>query len=67
MQYREVMTFGITRIVALVALTLAALGAGADPLQVTARPIERFFLGSDQTASDSLTFIGGLELSSPDC
>ena len=68
MRYREVIIFGITRIVASVALTLAALGgaAGADPLQVTARPIERFSLGSDQTTFGSLTFIGGLELSSPD-
>ena len=60
------MIFRITRIAASVALTLAALGAGADPLQVTAHPIERFSLGSDQTAFGSLTFIGGLELSSPD-
>ena len=36
MRYREVMTFGITRIDASVGLKLAAIGgaAGADPLQV---------------------------------
>ncbi len=62
------MTFGITRIVASMALTLAALGgsAGADPLQITAQPIERFSRFSDQAAFGSLTFIGGLELSSRD-
>ncbi len=47
-------------------LTATAAELGFAPIEVTARPIARFALGSSETRFGALEFRGGLQLSSPD-
>ena len=53
--------------VAVVALTIAApAGAPLETIEISARPITEFRIGSSETRFGPLEFVGGLEMTSPE-
>ncbi|TPI36646.1 hypothetical protein FJ414_14990 [Mesorhizobium sp. B3-1-6] len=45
--------------------TIAASGAPAETVEISARPISQFHVGHDETRFGPLEFVGGLEMTSP--